>query len=102
MLLEEGSVSEPLGAFENEGLIPDVRFRIHDDYTILSMVEHGLGVSILPEMVLERTDYHFAARPTEPRIIRTIGIAFQNLKALPIATRSFIDYLIQNLPYKGV
>ena len=102
LLLEEGSVSEPLGAFEEEGLTPDVRFRIHDDYTILSMVEQGLGVSILPEMVLERTDYRFAALPTEPRIIRTISIAFQNLKALPIATRCFIDYLVKNLPYKGV
>lgn len=97
LLLEEGDINEPMGAFELVGLKPDVRYRIHDDYTILSMVEQGLGISILPEMVIRRTDYRFIALPTDPPIIRTIGIAYINRKALPIASRFFIDYLIEHL-----
>lgn len=98
LLIEEGAVSEPLSAFASQGLTPDVRFRIHDDYTILSMVEQGLGISILPEMVLERTDYRFVAIPTSPPVLRTISIAYRNKAALPIAARFFIDYLLAHVP----
>lgn len=98
LLIEEGAVSEPLSAFEAQGLTPNVRFRIHDDYTILSMVEEGLGISILPEMVLKRTDYRFCAIPTTPPVLRTISIAFREKNALPIAARYFIDYLLDHSP----
>ena len=30
---------------------------VHDDYSILSMVEQGLGISILTELVLHKTSY---------------------------------------------
>ncbi len=96
LLVEEGTLSEPLDAFAAQRLTPNVRFRIHDDYTILSMVEQGLGVSILSEMVLGRTDHRIVTRPVDPPITRTIGIAFQNKEALPMAARYFIDFLIEH------
>ena len=43
LLLEEGLLSEPLEAFHQQGLEPSVRLRVHDDYSILSMIEAGLG-----------------------------------------------------------
>lgn len=47
LVIEEGSLSRPLEAFQEAGLAPKVRLHVHDDYSILSMVEHELGVSIL-------------------------------------------------------
>lgn len=52
ILLEEGHYSEPLEAFSSVGLKPNVRLRIHDDYSIMTMVEAGLGFSILAELIL--------------------------------------------------
>lgn len=36
------------------GLTPRIHFTTWDDYAIVSMVESGLGISILPELILRR------------------------------------------------
>lgn len=98
LLLEEGALSEPLEAFHTLNLHPNVKMCIHDYYTILSMIEEGLGVSILPELVLRRVSYDVVKVPVNPPVTRTIGIAFSNLKTIPIASRHFINYLKGHVP----
>lgn len=41
--------------FKANSIHPNVRFTVKDDYAIILMVESGLGISILPELVLHRT-----------------------------------------------
>ncbi len=101
ILLDEGGLSEPLEIFKQKGLYPNIQYHVHDDYTIMSMVENGLGISILPEMVLKKVSYRLVAKRIEPSIRRTIGIAFKNKKTLPISSRYFIDFLIKQFHYKG-
>lgn len=78
LLLEEGIYSEPLAAFRAFGLEPNIRMTMHDDYSILSMVEQGLGVTILPELVLRKQNYDIVMLPTEPMIMRRISIISRN------------------------
>ena len=59
------------------------------------MIEKGLGISILPELVLNRINYNIVTKKIAPPIVRTIGIAFKNKKALPIVSRYFIDFLVK-------
>lgn len=101
LVIEEGSLSCPLEAFRKAGLAPHVRLRVHDDYSILSMVEHGLGVSILPELVLQKTNYQIAIRPLKPAVTRKLGFIAKNRNELPLASNHFIDFMvahIDNLP----
>lgn len=93
ILLEEGHYYEPLEAFRAIGCAPNVQYTIHDDYAIMTMIEAGLGVSILAELILHRTSYRLALRPTDPPITRTIGIGYKNQASLPMAARRFIDLL---------
>ena len=51
MMLKKGSNSDVLEIFEKVGLSPQVHFTTWDDYAIMSMVESGLGISILPELI---------------------------------------------------
>lgn len=95
ILLDEGELSEPLEIFKQNGLHPNVQYRAHDDYTIMSMVENGLGISILPELIMNRVSYQLVTKKISPPIIRTIGIAYKNKKVLPIASRYFIDFIIK-------
>lgn len=90
ILLEEGTYSEPLNAFA-AGIEPRVEYRIHDDYAIMTMVEAGLGISILANLVLLRMPFKFVRRPLEPRVTREIGVAFLNRKELPLACQYFVD-----------
>jgi len=94
---EEGDISTVLSAFQTLNLTPAVQYKVHDDNTILAMVEQGLGISILPAMVLDRTNYHFKAIPTVPAITRSIGIASREPELLPIATQRFLTFLQENL-----
>lgn len=97
LLLEEGAYSEPLDAFQTAGIKPNIRLTIHDDYSIMSMIEQGLGYSILAELVLHRTDYHIVARSVVPPIIRTLALVMKDKNSLPIASKTFIAYLQRNV-----
>ena len=97
LLLEEGLLSEPLEAFHQQGLEPSVRLRVHDDYSILSMIEAGLGISILPELVLRKTNYQVAILPTRPVVMRKIGLVMKDKNTMPIASKYFIEFLFQHI-----
>ena len=97
LLLEEGIYSEPLAAFQTAGLEPNIRMTMHDDYSILSMVEQGLGVTILPELVLRKQSYDIVMLPTEPMITRRISILSRDRNELSVAAKTFIRYLIDHL-----
>ena len=96
LLLEEGSYSEPLEAFRAAGLTPDIRLCVHDDYSILSMIEQGLGVSILTELVLHKTNYNIKAIPIDPPVIRTMSIVMKDKNTLSIASKEFIRYVLES------
>lgn len=101
ILLEEGHFSEPINAFHAAGLEPNIKYTVHDDYAIMTMVEAGLGVSILAELMLRRTNFDIVCRPVEPPIYRSLAIGYKDKDSLPIASKYFIEYLInhvENLP----
>lgn len=101
ILLEEGHYYEPLEAFRLIGKRPNIKYTIHDDYAIMTMVEAGLGISILAELVLHRTNYRILLRKTNPPIYRTLAIGYKDIHSIPVASKRFIEYLqshISELP----
>ena len=95
LIVESGAYSEVEEAFAAAGITPNIRLRMHDDYSLLSMVEQGMGVSILTELVLRKTAYDVAALPIDPPIIRTLAIVTKDRRTLPLAAKVFIDELLQ-------
>lgn len=97
ILLEEGHYNEPLEAFHAAGLEPDIKYTVHDDFAIMTMVEAGLGVGILAKLMLRRTNYDIVCLPTDPPIHRELAIGFKDKDSLPIASKYFIKYLLENV-----
>ena len=97
ILLEEGRYYEPLEAFRSLHVTPNIQYTIHDDYAIMTMVEAGLGVSILAELILHRTNYRLARRPTVPEVSRTIAVGYRDRNSLPAASKYFIDRLVKRV-----
>jgi DNA-binding transcriptional LysR family regulator len=95
ILLDEGEISEPLTIFNQNNFEPNIQYRVHDDYSILSMIELGLGISILPELVLYRCPYNIVTKKISPPVVRTISLAYKDKRVLPIASRYFIDFIIE-------
>lgn len=72
---------------------PKVGFSSTDDYTIVCMVEQGLGYSILPELVLRCFKHrNVQTLPLEPYCARQLGIVLPSLKSASPATKKFIQY----------
>ncbi|MGE7904554.1 LysR family transcriptional regulator [Peribacillus sp. NPDC094092] len=94
ILLDEGAVSEPLNVFHRHLFEPKIEYRVQDDYAIMSMIEQGLGLSILPSLILERLQYNIVTKSIEPQVMRTISIAFKEKSILPITSRYFIDFIV--------
>ena len=93
MLLEKGAKAEVSEIFERCGLTPQIHFTTWDDYAIMSMVEQGLGISILPSLILKRIPYNILAKPLDKPAYRTIGVAMKNRKTISAATKKFLEYL---------
>lgn len=93
MLLEKGAKAEVSEIFERNGLTPRVRFTTWDDYAIMSMVESGLGVSILPQLILKRVPYNIVAKELDVPAYRDIVFALRGRKTASLAVKRFIEYL---------
>ena len=93
LLLEKGGKAEISEIFERCGLTPKVHFTTWDDYAIMSMVESGLGISILPQLILKRVPYRIVAKELEIPAYRDIGIALRSKKSASLAVKRFLDYL---------
>lgn len=100
ILLDEGDVSEPLQVFKEKKLSPNIEYKVYDDYTIMSMVEKGLGVSILSDLVLTGHHQKIVTKSITPKVVRTIGLVYKNKNILPIAGRYFIDFIINEFNSK--
>ncbi len=93
MLLEKGAKADVWEIFERCSLTPDVRFTTWDDYAIMSMVESGLGISILPELILRRVPYKITVKELDVPAYRKIGLALRSKKTASLAIKRFLDYL---------
>ena len=93
LLLEKENRAEASELFESCGITPHIRFTTWDEQTILSMVERGLGVSILPALALKRCAWRVAARRLDVPAYRNLGVALRSRKTASLAVKSFLEYV---------
>lgn len=93
MLLEKGAKAEISEIFERNNLKPNVKFTTWDDYAVMSMVESGLGIAILPELILKRVPYRIIAKELDVPAYRDIGLALRDKKTASLAVKRFVEYL---------
>ncbi len=93
MLLEKGARAEVSEIFERCNLTPKVHFTTWDDYAIMSMVESGLGISILPQLILKRIPYRIIVKELDIPAYRDIALALRDKKTASLAVKRFLEYL---------
>lgn len=79
-----------LRVLNEHGVTPLIRTTQVSDSAVISMVEHGLGVSVLSRLVLRGRQNSVRALPLEPRAVRELGIAARPQKELRPIARQFI------------
>lgn len=93
MLLEHGGKTEVSEFLEKYRIKPVIRFTSWDDYAILSMVESGFGLAVLPRLILQRIPYDVEIRSLSVDVHREIGLAVRSQKTASAAVKRFLQYL---------
>ena len=86
----QGFDKDILRIFDREGVRPDIRPTVVDDATVVSMVEHGLGVSMMTELTLKGRADRVLTLPVSPAASRELGVAVRSLRDAPERLRRFI------------
>ena len=93
--LLESSDHDTRAIWRNSGVTPNIRFTSKDDYAIIAMVEQGLGMSIMPELLLRDHTDNVVVKELVPKASRLIGLAIPNASGTSPATRSFADCVVE-------
>lgn len=93
LLLERGGKTDISKLLEKNGVHPKIRFTTWEDFAIMAMAEKGLGIGILPAMILKRIPYKIEIRSLDPPCFREIGLAVKDLNRITPATQMFIKYM---------
>ena len=91
--LLKGEKAEISALLAQYGLSPKIHFTTWDDYAIMSMVESGLGISILPKLILRRIPYHVVIKELDVPASRRICLALKDKRSASVAVKRFLDYL---------
>lgn len=97
LLLGEGINADIAEILQQWDIKPDVRLTTWDDYAILAMVESGLGISILPKLILQRNSYRVTAKQLDVPAYRKICLAMRGKKTASLAVKRFLEFL----PYRN-
>lgn len=88
---------DPHRVFEDAGFTPEVRYYSRDDFAVLSMVQRGLGLAILPELTINEFPGDYETRMLEPEAYRTLGIGIRSLEYAGPLARFVIKYITRNI-----
>lgn len=88
-----GSDYDVRRVLEKAAIKPNIKFSAGDDYAIIAMVENGLGISILPELVIQRQNHNVAMLELEERSFRSLGIAVHSMRHASPAAKRFLEHV---------
>ena len=87
----QGFDKDIMRIFNRIGVKPHILPTWVDDPTVISMVSHGLGVSMMTELTVRGRTDGGKLLPVEPASSRELGLAVRSLDAASDGLRHFID-----------
>lgn len=83
--------------FDDAGFEPDVKYYFKDDFAVLTTVQYGLGIAVLPELIIEKFPGDYDSRMLDPEAYRTLGVGIRSEKEAGPLARFVIGFLKQNV-----
>lgn len=91
--LLEASDHDARRTLEAAGVTPNIKFITKDDYAIIAMVENGLGISIMPQLLLKDRADNVRIMELDPAAARTIALAVSEEGERLPAAQSFAEHI---------
>ena len=87
--------------FAKNGIVPNVQFTTLESFSVMSMVEQGLGMSVMNELITEKRICDVVKLPLDPPSQITLGIALHSKADISPAVRMFLKYAVRMLTKKA-
>ncbi len=87
--------------FERFGIEPNILFSTLENYAAISMIENGLGMSIMNELITRSWQSDVIMLPLDPPQYITLGMALPSAENAAPAVRKFAEYAVRLLTRAG-
>ena len=85
--------------FNRNGINPEIKYKVNEDFTVIKLVESGFGVAILPKLLLENTPFNVCIRNFSEHYKRVLGVAYSKEFELTPVVDMFINYGKEEVEY---
>ena len=83
--------------FRHYGIVPKIRFTTMENFSAMSMVEQGLGISIMNQLITEGHICNVVKLPLSPPAQITMGAALHSRVDASPAVKMFLKYAVRML-----
>ena len=91
-----------MALFQRTGVTPNVRFTTLESFSVMSMVEQGLGMSVMNKLITEKRICDVAMIPIDPPASITLGAALHSRADASPAVKMFLKYAVRMLTKSAV
>ncbi len=92
-----GRDDDVVALFESCGIVPNIKFTTLENFAALAMVEQGLGVSVMNELITRKRLCDVVKRPIDPPASILLGAAYPSQGSLSPAAKKFLEYSVNEL-----
>lgn len=83
--------------FQDNNLNPNIQFSTLENFATMAMIEQGLGMSIMNELITRKWQCDVVKLPLDPPQQITLGIALPSLENASPAVKQFVQYAVDRL-----
>ena len=83
--------------FQRNGIVPNIRFTTMESFSAMSMVEQGLGISVMNQLITDGHICNVVKLPLDPPAQITMGVALHSRTDISPAVKIFLKYAVRML-----
>lgn len=94
---ERGKDEDVIKMLQENGIEPNICFTTRESFAAIPLVEQGIGISIMNELLTKRWEWDVRKVPLEPPQKITLGIAALDFEKLTPAAKRFLKFAAERL-----
>lgn len=92
-----GRDDDVVSLFEKNGIKPNIHFTTLENFATMAMIEKGLGMSVMNNLITEKWNCDVVKIPVEPPSRIILGMAVPSYKQTSPAVKRFMQYAVSRL-----
>ena len=94
---ERNEDDDVMTMLKSNGVQPNICFSTKESFAAIPLIEQGIGISIMSELLTKRWEYDVKKLPLDPPQKITLGVAVSDFKRLSPAAKRFLEFAVAEL-----